>query len=147
VYIKTRYQDGSQGTLLEERSWSFDARYTGDPTAYEHGGQYGTIPPGYWVDFTELASRFGWQRLPALENWRTYYPGARFNQFVIYEGLDWNMAMGEVYPPEALVTATYRPTFNPSNTFTPGNKETTSTPKPPITATPTIKPSWTLPSK
>jgi TolB protein len=37
-----------------------------------------------------MAARYGWERLPARSNWRTFFPGIRFNQFVIRGGLDWN---------------------------------------------------------
>ena len=31
---------------------------------------------------------YGWERLPARTNWRNFFPGVRFNQFVIRDGLD-----------------------------------------------------------
>jgi TolB protein len=65
-----------------------------------------SIPPGYWFDLTTLATEFGWQHLPALTNWRTYYGGARFNELAFIQGLDWKSAMLELYPPEVLVTPT-----------------------------------------
>jgi TolB protein len=64
------------------------------------------IPTGYWLDLTALAIQFRWERLPALTNWRTYYGGARFNELVFTQGLDWRTAMLQLYPPEALVTPT-----------------------------------------
>ncbi len=147
VYLKARYQDGSQGQPLSEPPWDINARYAGDPVAYEKGGKFGAIPKGYWVDFTEIALRYGWERLPALTNWRTYYPGARFNQFVLSEGMDWNTAMAEVLPPEALVTATFVPTYTLSVTPAPAIKSPfTPTPPAPPTLTPTIRPTWTPPS-
>ena len=114
VYLKTRYQDGSQGRPLKFAPWNLNARYDGTPKSYEAGGKFDRIPEGYWFDFTEVASRFGWQRLPALSNWRSFYPAARFNQFVLDEGLSWNSAMAQLYPPEALVTSTYIPTYTPT---------------------------------
>jgi TolB protein len=102
VYLKARYQDGSQGIPLTRRPWDLDARYNGDAKVYEQGGQLAEIPQGYWIDFTELAGRYGWERQPALVNWLTYYPATRFNQFVLRGGLDWSAAMAELYPPEAL---------------------------------------------
>jgi len=102
VYLKARYQDGSQGMPLTRPAWDLDARFNGDAKVYEQGGQLAAIPEGYWVDFTELAGRYGWERQAALINWLTYYPAARFNQFVHREGLDWASAMAELYPPEAL---------------------------------------------
>jgi TolB protein len=96
------------------------------------------------VDLTEIARRYGWERLPALVNWRTYYAGARFNQFVMPAGLDWYRAMAEVYPPEALITPTLRPTYTPTVTETPEFFGLfTATPTPLPTETPTRRPTWT----
>ncbi len=144
VYLKARYQDGSQGRPLSEPPWDINARYAGDPVAYEQGGKFGAIPAGYWVDFTEIASRYNWQRLPALTDWRTYFPGTRFNQLVLNDNMDWNTAMAEVLPPEALVTATFVPTYTLTATPVPEIKSIyTSTPPAPPTLTPTIRPTWT----
>ena len=49
--------------------------------------------PGYWVDVTSLAIQYGWERVPALPNWRTFYRGARFTEFALTDGLDWYSAM------------------------------------------------------
>lgn len=146
LFVKTRYQDGSQGRPLTVQAWNLDARYHGDPTAFEAGGTLDVIPSGYWLDFTDLAARFGWQRLPALTNWRTYYPGARFNQFVYPEGLDWSAAMAELYPPEALDPPTAIPTLTLTPSLTPSPRYYQSpTPSPTATQTvaPTRRPTWT----
>jgi len=144
IYIKTRYQDGSQGIPLTRQPWNFNARYQGNPVNYEQGGALGPIPAGYWVNFTEIARRFGWERLPALENWRSYFPATRFNQYILSENLDWNTAMSEVYPPEALITSTSAPTHTSTPTETvPAAEEKTLTYTPTITNTPTFRPTWT----
>lgn len=109
VYLKARYQDGSQGMPLSEQPWDLDARFNGDPKIYEQGGQLTPIPAGYWIDFTSLAASFGWERLPAQVNWVTFYPAARFNQFVSPDGMDWRTALLELYPVEALATPTPAP--------------------------------------
>jgi len=122
VFIKTRYQDGSQGLpLIATSTWNLDARYSGNPRAYEQGGAPAPAPDGYWLDFTELAQTLGWERVPALQFWRTYYPAARFNQFVFRQGLDWVDAMKQLYPDEALNPPTPIPTLTltPSLTATP----------------------------
>lgn len=101
VYIKTARQDGSQGQPLTRRPWNFRARFSGNTTAYEQGGALvEDIPGGYWIDFTALAREYGWDRLPSLSNWRTYFPGIRYNIFAVTAGLDWERAMLEIYPPE-----------------------------------------------
>lgn len=146
LYVLARYQDGSQGMPLRARPWLLDARNSGNPRAYEQGGAYGEIPHGYWIDFTELAARFGWQPLPALLNWRTYYPAARFNQFVMTHGLDWNAAMAQFYPPEALSEPTRIPTLTLTPSLTPTIRffrSATPQPSPTFTVQPTRRPTWT----
>ncbi len=140
IYLRARYQDGSQGTPLKSSPWDLDARHSGDPEAYENGGKYGAIPDGYWVDFTELASRFGWRRLPALPNWKTYYQGTRYNLLVHNSGPDWLTAMEALYPPEALWTFTPVPTRTPTASPTPRG---TRTILPTKTSTPTAAPTFT----
>jgi len=145
VYIKARYQDGSQGTPLQQMIWDLNARYSGDPLAYEAGGQVGPVPAGYWIDFTDLAARYGWQRLSAFRNWPTYYPATRFNQFVMTGGLTWEAAMDQLYPVEALITPTYVPTYTPEPTATPRPTRGPTQATPTLTPTATLRPTWTLP--
>ncbi len=104
VYIKARFQDGSQGLPLRIKPWDFSARYSGDPMSYEYGGVVaGSTPPGYWVDFTQLAASYGWERLPALSTWRSSIPSSRYHEFAQKTGLDWEAAMMEIYPPEVII--------------------------------------------
>jgi TolB protein len=101
IFVKPLDQSGAQGQPLTVFPWDFNARFSGSAEAYESGGQtYPEIPPGYWIDFTTLAQQYGWERLPALTNWQSYYPGARFNQFAITQGLAWTDAMLQLWPPE-----------------------------------------------
>jgi TolB protein len=150
LYIRAQKQDGSEGKPIENSPWDLNARYNLDPAIYEAGGKYGTVPAGYWIDFTSLAQAYGWERLPALPNWRNYYAGTRFTEFALTGGLNWYSAMLQLYPQDALDTATPvlpptltptitpipsrtpRPTNTPRATFTPS---LTFTPRPP-TATP-----------
>ncbi|MBN1665921.1 MAG: PD40 domain-containing protein [Anaerolineales bacterium] len=159
VFLRTRFQDGSQGRPLTYLPWDFDARYLGEPRPYEQGGNWSeTVPAGYWIDLTQLAATYGWERLPALSNWRAAYAAARFNEFVKRDGLGWQQAMLELYPQAALVTATpistptwtptatpfgYRtPTPSPTITLTP-SPTPTPTPTDTLTSTPTPSPSVT----
>jgi TolB protein len=104
IYLRPINQSGAVGRQLQERVWSFDQRSTGSPEAYEQGGSYSLdIPSGYWVDFTELAAQYGWVRMPALNNWRTYYPGTQHTVFVNQALLDLDNALLDLYPPEALL--------------------------------------------
>jgi TolB protein len=145
IYLKTRYQDGSQGAPVEGPAWDLTARYTGDPAVYEQGGTPSNSPlPGYWVDLTQLAVAYGWERLPALNNWRTFFPAARLAEFIYPQGLNWAAAMMELYPPEAMITAT--PKLSPAPTSTPApswyrTRTPTKTPLP--TTTSTRRPTWT----
>lgn len=141
IYLRARYQDGSQGVPLTDLPWNFTPRFDGKPESYEAGGApFPAIPPGYWVDFTELALAYSWQRVPALTTWRSYYPAARFNEFVL-AGDDWRGAMLELYPPEALVTPTVilPPTLTPTPTprwYRTPTPTTTATPLPTLTPLP-----------
>jgi TolB protein len=137
LYLRTQKQDGSQGAPIEDPPWNLNARYQLDPQAYEAGGDYAPVPPGYWIDLTSLAAAYGWERLPALSDWRSYYGGARFTEFAITGGLDWYSAMLELYPVDALITSTpvLPPTVTPSRTPIP-----TETPLPTWTPRPTRTP-------
>lgn len=161
LYLRAQKQDGSLGEPLEDSPWDLNSRYDLNPSTYEAGGNYAPVPPGYWVDVTSLAAAYGWQRLPALPNWRTYYAGARFAEFVLTGGLDWYSAMLELYPPDALITPTVvlPPTATPSRTpiptETPGPSRTprptgsatlSPTPRPTGTATKTPLPTSTPPT-
>jgi hypothetical protein len=154
VYIRSLYQDGSAGIPLHDQPWDFNARNNGDTSTYEQGGtKQASIPPGYWIDFTSLAYSYGWERLSALTTWRASYPAARFNEFVITNGLDWQTAMLEIYPPETMITPSpvYPPTRTPTPTsrwYTSPTPTVTSTPRPTLTpfpVSPTISPASPVP--
>lgn len=132
VYLRTRFQDGTQGKPLQALPWDLAARHSGDPVAYEEGGaQDFVVPEGYWLDFTALAKAYGWERMPALHTWRRAASGAQFNKFALTENQDWFSAMLEVYPRAALDT--YTPVPSPTDTPTITN---TPTKTPTLTRTP-----------
>jgi TolB protein len=119
VFVKASPQDGSIGEPLRVRTWDFTTRYTGDPANYDRGGSLKPgLPQGFYVDLTQLAADFGFERVPAMSNWRTYFHGARYNEFARTDGLTWLDAMLQVYPPEAIVTPTpyLTPTSTPTRT-------------------------------
>jgi TolB protein len=149
IYLRARSQDGSQGEPLHEPPWNLTARFSGDARAYEQGGALAeTVPSGYWLDFTELAAAYGWERLPALSSWRSAYSATRFNEFVLADGHDWLSAMLEVYPHEAIDTPTPipPPTETPTATLRPTRTPIyTRTPLPSRTPKPTRTPSSTPP--
>jgi TolB protein len=126
IFLKTREQNGSQGRPMTGKTWDILSRNSGDPIVYENGGKESPPLDGYWVDFTEMAARYGWDRFPALSNWITYYPGARFNLFAFTENLDIYTALGQMYPGEDFARPVQRPTLTPLPTMIP--PEPTSTP-------------------
>lgn len=114
LYVRTAAQDGTQGEPLHALPWDFQARSSGTPSEYDAGGApLASIPQGYYADFTELAEELGWERVPSDANWRDYYPGIRYWEFRITDGLDWMSAMNEILPPSEFLTPT------PSSTPTP----------------------------
>jgi len=70
IWVKCLDQEGSCGKPILSHTWDFSTRSSGDLSAYENGGSLSGIPDGYWVDFTEFANHYGWERLPAQEDWR-----------------------------------------------------------------------------
>jgi TolB protein len=145
ILIRPLFQDGSMGRPYHLSNWNISSRFNNDPAAYEQGGKLsqGNIT-GYWVDFTDIAQRYKWDRFNALSNWVSFYPASRFNLFANTGGLSINNAMLELYPPEIFVTPTLitLPTITPTNTpkpKKPGNPTSTLTP----TITLTIHPTWT----
>ncbi len=88
VYLRPRAQDGSQGHPITQAIW--------DPEQ----GRYAPPPPGFWVDVTVLAEALGWQRLPALPVWPSYFPASRFNLLVYAPGLRWEDLAPWVLPQE-----------------------------------------------
>ncbi|MGB7540381.1 MAG: hypothetical protein WBM17_17700 [Anaerolineales bacterium] len=128
LYIRTAVQDGSLGEPLREFPWDFDAVTSGTPSAFDSGGQFfGQIPTGYFIDFTQLAAEYGFERIPSDPDWRSYYFGIHFWEFVCTDGLDWFAAMGELYSPYVFLTPTPSDTPLPRQTPTPTR---TSSPTP-----------------
>ncbi len=146
IFIKARYQDGSQGFPIKQMPFDLSARYNNDPDTYETGGMNIPIPEGYWIDLTELALSESWERVPAMANWQKYFNSTRFNQFIYSNGLDWYAAMKALYPIEAFKS----PTPIPTNPLTPTVSPTiryyrspTITSTPTETVVPTRRPTWT----
>jgi len=108
LFIRCRVQDGSQGRPLTDRPWVFwfvlDEEK--EPEAYQAGGRPTSIPAGYYEDFTAIAQRHGWQRIPAFEeedyDWRWDSLGREFWHYQHADGLTWYQAMQQVYPEETL---------------------------------------------
>lgn len=106
IYIRAADQGGSQGEPLRQLPWDFSARYDSDPRYYDQGGKYKEqIPTGYYIDFTELAADYGWARVPAQENWRTFFQGIRYWHFENRQGLTWDEAILELYSEDEIERA------------------------------------------
>ncbi|MCA9960897.1 MAG: PD40 domain-containing protein [Anaerolineales bacterium] len=103
IYIRAAAQDGSMGEPLRDIPWDFRARFGDEPRYYNEGGKLkDAIPAGYYLDFTALAADYGWQRVPASDNWRTFFPGIRFWHYENRGSLTWAEAMREIYRPNEL---------------------------------------------
>lgn len=151
VWVRARLQDGSMGEPLRAPSWDFNARYSGRPQPYDAGGEYTNgIKPGYFVDFTSLAEDFAWTRLPAQNNWRSFFPGVLYWRFENRGDVPWLDAMREIYTAQQVATQTPvpSPTSTPTITLTPTITNTptrtgTNTPRPTRTPTATRTPTVT----
>ncbi len=145
LYIRAAVQDGTLGEPLRELPWDFSARTSGDVDAYEAGGRLrDTVPAGYYVDFTQLAERYGWFRTPADASWRYNWPGVLYWQYEKRDGLDWWAAMLELYPPTTLEQSFYTPTPAPTAVRLSPSPTTGSTAEPEGgTAAPTATPTAT----
>jgi TolB protein len=105
IYLRTAADAGGFGAVLSAHPWNFAARYTGAEASYQAGGKLmDEIPGGLWIDLTALAAQYGFQRVPANGNWRNFYPGALFNEFVLEAGLTWEQAMLQLYSPAQVAT-------------------------------------------
>jgi TolB protein len=103
VYVRAENQSGRLGEPLRRKSWDFEARTSGSMDAYNQGGILkSAIPSGYYVDFTQLAADYGWERVSADSTWVSNYNAARFWEFVKTQGLTWETAMLETFPREDL---------------------------------------------
>ncbi len=103
IYIRSNVQNGSQGLPLHSYFWDFNARFSGSNLSYENGGAISkSIPEGYWIDFTELAAAFGWERFPAQSHWQYSESAARYQYFAFKQGLSLRSALLELYSPQAI---------------------------------------------
>jgi TolB protein len=103
LFVRAEAQNGLLGEPLRRKPWDFLARTSGDLRAYNQGGALkDAIPPGYYIDFTQLAADYGWERVPADNSWLRNYSGVRFWEFVNTQSLTWVEAMLEIYPRQDL---------------------------------------------
>jgi TolB protein len=100
VYVRVNQdaQSGQLGEPLRSLAWDFASRTSGDVEAYDQGGRLkDEVARGYYIDLTELAADYGWQRAPAGRDWRANSETINFWLFEKRDGLDWFTAMRELY--------------------------------------------------
>ncbi|MGQ9667101.1 MAG: TolB family protein, partial [Anaerolineae bacterium] len=109
VYLRAARQDGSLGMPLREPPWDFSG--SARRRFPEQGGRWDTIPVGYYVDFTDLASSFGWERIASVDkadfSWTWHFLAIEYWHFQQDEDMDWYASMRQVYSLERLA-----PLFN-----------------------------------
>jgi TolB protein len=100
VYLRTAAQDGTMGEPLKDAPWdmSYRARWVVSPG---EGGTKMAVPSGFYVDFTEIARQYGWERISAHDSqdfdWKSNKIGAEYWHFQKLQGLNWYQAMREIY--------------------------------------------------
>ena len=102
VFVRAAEQDGSMGEPLREATWDLNAREEGGRATVEGGALKERVPSGYYVDFTTLASDYGWERVPSLWRWRYFWPDVRWWRFRKTDDLTWWECMLELYEPEQI---------------------------------------------
>jgi hypothetical protein len=111
----------------------FTARSSGNVDDYERGGRLKeNVPPGYYIDLTQLAEDYGWQRLPAQRAWQRNFGAIQFWEIAKTDGLNWETAMLELYSPDELQSFLSDATRVPPPPPLP-----TETPTPEVVRTPT----------
>lgn len=105
VYLRAAKQDGSQGEPLKDAPWDISVRARAT-LAPGMGGLEDDVQYGYFVDFTELAREYGWNRISSHDDtdfdWRNNREALEYWHFQKEDGLNWWQAMQEVYPPDQL---------------------------------------------
>ncbi len=101
--VSEQAQNGQLGEPLRRMPWDFTSRSLGDVEAYNQGGRLRAIPPGYYVDLTEQAMDYGWDRRAAGTDWRANTNSINYWMFYKPERLDWLAAMLQVHTQGELV--------------------------------------------
>jgi TolB protein len=99
VRVDEDSQSGQLGEPLRQMPWDFVAATQGDADAYNQGGRLRReMPAGYYIDLTQLAQDYGWERLAAASDWRANSNARNYWMFVKDDDLEWYEAMQEIYP-------------------------------------------------
>ena len=108
VYLRAAVQDGTLGEPLTEPPWDWTHQARWQIAPYQ-GGIEKPIPAGYYVDFTDLARQYGWQRISSYDDptlsWKTDATAMEFWHFQKTDGLVWYTALRELYSQQTLAQA------------------------------------------
>ncbi len=101
-YVRASAQDGSMGEPLKDAPWDLSYHSRAE-VAPDQGGVPEAQPPGgYYVDFTDLARLYGWDRISSHDDpnfdWRSNRLAMEYWHYQKTDGLDWYQAIGELYP-------------------------------------------------
>ncbi|PJF40132.1 MAG: hypothetical protein CUN54_06395 [Phototrophicales bacterium] len=100
VYLRVSddAQNGQLGEPLRRMPWDFASRDQGDVAAYDEGGRRrAQMPEGYYVDLTQIIADYGWERVPAGNDWRGNVNSINYWLFRKTDGLSWLEAMRQLY--------------------------------------------------
>jgi len=108
VYLRAAVQDGTLGEPLTEPPWDWTHQARWQIAPYQ-GGIAKPIPTGYYIDFTELAQQYGWQRISSYDDptlsWKTDATAMEFWHFQKTDGLVWYDALRALYSRQTLAQA------------------------------------------
>jgi TolB protein len=125
VRVADEAQNGLLGEPLRNIPWDFAAAGSGDIEAYNQGGRLrATMPRGYYVDLTQLAADYGWERGASGSDWRTNFNTRNYWRLQNTDGLSWYAAMREIYAESQLGGFVPTPTPAPLSTLPAENEET-----------------------
>ncbi len=116
IYVRVvdEAQIGQLGEPLRRMPWDFLSRSSGDIDAYNQGGRLrAQMPSGYYIDLTQLAADYGWERVPAANDWRANFNSINYWLFQKRDGLQWYDAMRELYTEGQLGGFVQRVTVTP----------------------------------
>jgi hypothetical protein len=121
VYVRVSddAQSGQLGEPLRHMPWDFASRTQGDVEAYDQGGRLKSVmPEGYYIDLTELAVDYGWNRMAAGDDWRANASTINYWLFNQADGLSLYEALREIYAESQL--GGFVPTATPAPVATQG---------------------------
>jgi TolB protein len=106
IYLRVdeNSQRGQLGEPLRRMPWDFLSTTQGDIEAFNQGGRLRRqMPAGYYIDFTQLAQDYGWQRIPVGSDWRGNTRARNYWMFIKTDGLIWCDAMLQLYTEGELI--------------------------------------------